>query len=115
VTVQRVVVSDPALEGLSEGADDTVISEKKSYRRAQQSASYTVLEIVRPVVKVAEKGEVAAAGRYGPPATSAASPGWTTSSRSSIANLLKALGSPRTLSRRPRTTRSSAGRDSKSS
>jgi transposase len=61
VPVQRVVVSDPALENLTEGVDYTVISEKKSYRLAQQPASYTVLEIVRPVVKLTETGEVAAA------------------------------------------------------
>jgi transposase len=61
VPVQRIVVSDPALEGLREGIDYAVISEKKSYRLAQQPASYTVLEIVRPVVKLAETGQLAAA------------------------------------------------------
>ena len=58
VPVQRIVVEDPALEGLREGVDYTVISEKKSYRLAQQPASYTVLEIVRPVVKLAETGQL---------------------------------------------------------
>jgi transposase len=61
VPVERIVVADPALEGLVEGTDYTVISEKKSYRLAQQPASYTVLEIVRPVVKLAETGQLAAA------------------------------------------------------
>jgi transposase len=61
VPVERIVVSDPALKGLTEGVDYTVISEKKSYRLAQQPAAYTVLEIVRPVVKLAETGQLAAA------------------------------------------------------
>ena len=56
VPVQRVVVADPALDGLREGIDYTVVSEKKTYRLAQQPASYTVLEIVRPVVKLAATG-----------------------------------------------------------
>jgi len=56
VPVQRVVVPDPALEGLVEGVDYTVVSEKKSYRLAQQPAAHTVLEIVRPVVKLTETG-----------------------------------------------------------
>lgn len=60
VPVQRIVVADPALEGLVEGVDYTVVSEKKSYRLAQQPASYTVLEIVRPVVKRAETGTLSA-------------------------------------------------------
>jgi len=60
VPVQRIVVADPALEGLVEGVDYTVVSEKKSYRLAQQPASYTVLEIVRPVVKRAETGALSA-------------------------------------------------------
>jgi transposase len=60
VPVQRIVVTDPALEGLREGIDYTVVSEKKSYRLAQQPASYTVLEIVRPVVKLAETGALSA-------------------------------------------------------
>jgi len=53
VPVQRFVVADPALEGLVEGVDYTVVAEKKTYRLAQQPAAYTVLEIVRPVVKLA--------------------------------------------------------------
>lgn len=56
VPVRRIVVSDPAVEGLVEGVDYTIVAEKKSYRLAQQPASYTVLEIVRPVVKLAETG-----------------------------------------------------------
>lgn len=60
VPVQRVVVADPALEGLVEGVDYTVVSEKTSYRLAQQPASYTVLAIVRPVVKLAKTGALAA-------------------------------------------------------
>ena len=60
VPVQRIVVSDPTLEGLVEGVDYTVVSEKKSYRLAQQPASYTVLEIVRPVVKLAQTGSLSA-------------------------------------------------------
>jgi len=60
VPVERIVVADPALEGLREGVDYTVVSEKKSYRLAQQPASYTVLEIVRLVVKLAETGALSA-------------------------------------------------------
>lgn len=70
VPVQRIVVADPALEGLVEGVDYTVISEKKTYRLAQQPASYTVLEIVRPVVKLATTGALSA-----PPAPPAVIPG----------------------------------------
>ena len=58
VPVQRLVLEDPALHGLREGVDYTVVSEKKSHRLAQQPASYTVLEIVRPVVKLAETGKL---------------------------------------------------------
>jgi transposase len=60
VPVQRIVVADPALAGLREGLDYTVVSEKKSYRLAQQPAAYTVLEIVRPVVKLAATGALSA-------------------------------------------------------
>jgi transposase len=60
VPVQRIVVADPALAGLAEGVDYTVVSEKKSYRLAQQPASYAVLEIVRPVVKLAKTGTLSA-------------------------------------------------------
>jgi hypothetical protein len=60
VPVQRIVVDDPALEGLVEGVDYTIVAEKKSYRLAQQPASYTVLEIVRPVVKRAATGALSA-------------------------------------------------------
>jgi transposase len=60
VPVERIVVADPALAGLAEGVDYTVVSEKKSYRLAQQPASYTVLEIVRPVVKLAATGALSA-------------------------------------------------------
>lgn len=56
VPVERIVVADPTLAGLVEGVDYTVVSEKKSYRLAQQPASYKVLEIVRPVVKRAATG-----------------------------------------------------------
>jgi transposase len=62
VPVQRVVVVDPALEGLREGIDYTVISEKKTYRLAQQPASYTVLEIVRSVVKLTQTGALSTPG-----------------------------------------------------
>ena len=58
VPVQRIVVADPVLEGLVEGVDYTIISEKKSYRLAQQPASYVVLEIVRPVVKLTGTGQL---------------------------------------------------------
>ncbi|MFQ5418551.1 MAG: IS66 family transposase, partial [Myxococcota bacterium] len=58
VPVQRIVVDDPALKGLRKGIDYTVLSEKKTYRLAQQPAAYTVLEIVRPVVKLAETGKL---------------------------------------------------------
>jgi len=56
VPLRRIVVRDPALAGLREGVDYTIVAEKKSYRLAQQPASYTVLEIVRPVVKLARTG-----------------------------------------------------------
>jgi transposase len=65
VPVRRIVVRDPALEGLVEGVDYTVVSEKKSYRLAQQPASYVVLEIVRPVVKLARTGQLS--GPAAPP------------------------------------------------
>lgn len=65
VPVERLVVTDPALAGLVEGVDYTVVAEKKSYRLAQQPAAYTVLEIVRPVVKLAKTGALSA-----PPAPS---------------------------------------------
>jgi len=60
VPVRRIVVADPALASLVEGTDYTVVAEKKSYRLAQQPAAYTVLEIVRPVVKLAATGALAA-------------------------------------------------------
>lgn len=60
VPVQRIVVADPATAGLVEGVDYTVVSEKKSYRLAQQPGAYTVLEIVRPVVKLAQTGALSA-------------------------------------------------------
>jgi transposase len=60
VPVERIVVADPTLAGLVEGVDYTVVSEKKSYRLAQQPASYKVLEIVRPVVKRAATGALSA-------------------------------------------------------
>jgi len=60
VPVQRILVADPTLAGLVEGVDYTVVSERKSYRLAQQPASYTVLEIVRPVVKLAKTGALQA-------------------------------------------------------
>jgi transposase len=70
VPVQRVVVADPALEGLVEGVDYTVLSEKKSYRLAQQPAAYTILEIIRPVVKLTDTGRMSS-----PPAPSSVIPG----------------------------------------
>lgn len=70
VPVQRIVVEDATLAGLREGVDYTVVSEKKSYRLAQQPASYTVLEIVRPVVKRAATGALST-----PPAPPAVLPG----------------------------------------
>jgi len=70
VPVQRIVVADPALEGLREDVDYTVVSEKTSYRLAQRPASYTVLEIVRPVVKLAGTGRLTA-----PPTPPAVLPG----------------------------------------
>ncbi len=51
---RRVVVPDPALAGLREGTDYTVISEKRSYRLAQRPAAYELLEIVRPVTRLNE-------------------------------------------------------------
>lgn len=70
VPVQRVVVADPVLEGLVEGVDYTIVSEKKSYRLAQQPAAYTVLEIVRPVAKLADTGRLSS-----PPAPPSVLPG----------------------------------------
>lgn len=60
VPVERIVVPDPALAGLVEGVDYTVVSEKRSYRLAQQPGAYKVLEIVRPVVKLAQTGALTA-------------------------------------------------------
>jgi transposase len=70
VPVRRIVVPDPAVDGLVEGVDYTIVAEKKSYRLAQQPASYTVLEIVRPVVKLATTGALST-----PPAPASVIPG----------------------------------------
>jgi transposase len=70
VPVERIVVADPSLAGLVEGVDYTVVAEKKSYRLAQQPASYKVLEIVRLVVKRAATGAL-----FAPPAPPAVLPG----------------------------------------
>jgi transposase len=70
VPVQRIVVVDPALEGLVEGVDYTVVGQKKSYRLAQQPAAYSVLEIVRPVTKRSDTGAITS-----PPARPSVLPG----------------------------------------
>jgi transposase len=57
VPVETIVVEDPALVGL--GANETVeITEKVSYRLAQEPAAYKVLRIVRRVVKRRDTGEL---------------------------------------------------------
>lgn len=57
VPVTRVVIEDPALDGVAE--DDRIeIDERVTYRLAQQPAAYRVIEIVRKVVKRRDTGEI---------------------------------------------------------
>lgn len=61
VPVETIEVADPSLEGLEEGKDYEVISEKVTQRLAQRPSSYVVLRYVRKVVKLRESGELHAA------------------------------------------------------
>ena len=58
VPVETIEVKDPTLEGLVEGKDYEVISEKITHRLAQRPAAYVVLKYVRKVVKLRESGEL---------------------------------------------------------
>lgn len=58
VPVETIEVNDPSLEGLEEGKDYEVISEKVTHRLAQRPVSYVVLKYVRKVVKLRESGKL---------------------------------------------------------
>lgn len=58
VPVETIEVKDPSLDGLEEGKDYEVVSEKFTHRLAQRPASYVVLKYVRKVVKYRESGEL---------------------------------------------------------
>lgn len=60
VPVQTTVIIDPKFEGVPE-EELELISEKKSYQLAQRTASYVVLETIRPVMKRKSTGEIACA------------------------------------------------------
>ena len=66
VPVETIEVKDPSLDGLEEGRDYEVVSEKITHRLAQRPASYVVLKYIRKVVKHRENGELLC-----PPAPSA--------------------------------------------
>ena len=55
VCVQEYIVVDPALEGIDPG-EYTVVDHKVSYRLLQSPATYTVVKILRPVVKMKADG-----------------------------------------------------------
>jgi len=52
VPVKTISVPDPALAGLTEGKDYSVLREEVTHRLAQRPASYVVLKYVRQVVKL---------------------------------------------------------------
>ena len=58
VPVETIEVKDPSLDGLEEGRDYEVVSEKITHRLAQRPASYVVLKYIRKVVKHRENGEL---------------------------------------------------------
>ena len=58
VPVETIEVKDPLLEGLEEGTDYEVVSEKVTHRLAQRPASYVVLKYHRKVVKLRDTGEL---------------------------------------------------------
>lgn len=58
VPVETIEITDPSLEGLEEGEDYEVVSEKVTHRLAQRPASYVVLRYVRKVVKLRESGKL---------------------------------------------------------
>ncbi len=55
VPVKTITVADPAVAGLTEGVDYSVLREEVTHRLAQRPASYVVLKYVRPVVKLRTK------------------------------------------------------------
>jgi transposase len=63
VPVETIEIKDPTTEGLEEGKDYEVISEKTTYRLGQRPSSYYVLKYVRKVVKLRETEEL-----HAPPA-----------------------------------------------
>lgn len=58
VPVETIEIKDPSLEGLEEGKDYEVISEKITHRLAQRPASYVVLRYIRKVVKLRQTGKL---------------------------------------------------------
>jgi len=57
VPMRTIHVSNPEIDALPEDQRENV-TEKISYRLAQEPASYVVLEIIRPVIKEKETGEL---------------------------------------------------------
>ncbi len=66
VPIETIEVKDSSLEGLVEGKDYEVVSEKITHRLAQRPASYVVLKYVRKVIKLRQSGKLEC-----PPAPSA--------------------------------------------
>lgn len=58
VPIETIEVKDPSLDGLEEGKDYEVISEKVTHRLAQRPSSYVVLKYVRKVVKLGDPSEL---------------------------------------------------------
>ena len=61
VPVETREIPNPELEGLIEGIDYEVISEKVTHRLAQRTGSYVVLKIVRKTAKLKSKGSLVCA------------------------------------------------------
>jgi transposase len=55
IPVQEIHIPNPEIEGLEEGKDYKVISEKVTHRLAQRRAPYVVLRYIRKVVKLNDK------------------------------------------------------------
>ncbi len=58
VPVKTISVPDPAVAGLTEGVDYSVLREEVTHRLAQRPASYVVLKYVRQVVKLHSEGKL---------------------------------------------------------
>ena len=57
VPIVRIEVPNPALEGVAD-SEQILIREHVTHRLAQQPASYTIIEIVRQVIKRRDTGEI---------------------------------------------------------